>query len=122
MIRSILWCLVVVALLGAGGTLGYRWLDDQFRTAGPNAEAVVVTLPKGAGLAEIAGLLADAGVIRDAFVFELGVRVAGKAARLKAGEYEIPPGSSGREVMAILVAGGTRVYKLTVPEGLTSAE
>jgi len=122
MIRSILWCLAIVALLGAGGTLGTRWLDRQLRAPGPNAEPVVVSLPKGAGLADIAGLLADAGAIRDPLVFEVGVRVAGKAGRLKAGEYEIPPGSSASEVMAILVMGGTRVYKLTVPEGLTSAE
>ncbi|MEX2648273.1 MAG: endolytic transglycosylase MltG [Alphaproteobacteria bacterium] len=122
MIRLLLYLLVLVALAGAAGTVGYRVMEAEFARPGPSAEARVILLPKGAGLGTIAELLAYEGAIESPLLFRLAVRIEGRARVLKAGEYEIPAGASGRAIMALLVEGKTVVHRLTVPEGLTSAE
>jgi len=42
--------------------------------------------------------------------------------RLRAGEYQIPAHASMRDVMGILVQGKALLYKVTIPEGLTSQQ
>ncbi len=122
MIRRLLYLLVLIALAGAAGTVGHRFMAAEFAAPGPSDEISVVLLPKGAGLGTIAELLAYEGVIESPLLFRLAVQLEGRARDLEAGEYEIPPGASGRAIMALLVEGGTVVHRLTVPEGLTSAE
>ena len=46
----------------------------------------------------------------------------GAGRQLKAGEYRVPRGASMREVVALLLSGRTVIRRLTVPEGLTTAE
>ena len=83
------------------------------------AETVTV-VPKGNSLRDISRLLSDAGVIQDPVLFALGVRVAGLAGRLRAGEFAFAPKMSMRAVAKHLAAGETVVRRLTVPEGLTA--
>ena len=96
------------------------WLYAQFTSPGPSVSTASV--PSGAGLEGIASSLKRAGAIRHDFVFVIGARVARKAHGLKAGEYLIPASSSPRQIMHILESGKTVVRRLTIPEGLTSAE
>ena len=79
-------------------------------------------IPSGTGLEGIASSLKRAGAIRHDVVFIIGARAVGKARGLKAGEYLIPASSSPRQIMHILESGKTVVRRLTIPEGLTSAE
>ncbi len=113
---------IAVAALTALAVLGLGFLYQQFDRAGPLAGPSLVVVPKGAGVSAIAELLARHEVVRSAAVFEAGVRLAGAAPALRAGEYEFPGRASAREVMEILRAGRTYVRRLTVPEGLTSAQ
>jgi UPF0755 protein len=114
---------VVVALLivaaGAGSLL---WLSRQYQAPGPLAEQTIVVVPKGVGVRGIAERLADAGVISSPLVFQVGVRIQEAEAALRAGEYEFPAGISAKEVVALLTSGRTVVRRLTVPEGLTTAQ
>lgn len=95
---------------------------ERFQAPGPLHGDATLVVPKGAGLDAIARRLADEGVIEDAFTFTLGVRYLGAARGLKAGEYAFPAGVSMHGVVAILNSGRTVVHRLTVPEGLSSAE
>jgi UPF0755 protein len=81
----------------------------------------VVNLPRGTGLNRIAETLEEQGVIGNSLIFRAGVMYFGKASALKAGEYAIPSGASPQRVMEILIEGKAIVYKLTLPEGLTTA-
>lgn len=54
-------------------------------------EEVLVTIPPGAGLEEIAALLEEKKVIKRE-VFEAAARRAGLDLKLKAGSYYLPPG------------------------------
>jgi UPF0755 protein len=113
----------LIAILGAVVALGisaYGYLI--FTSPGPLREPATVILPKGAGLAQIAESLASAGVIEQPLVFRAGVRVSRAARRLKAGEYHIAAGASPQAIMNLLISGKTVVRRLTVAEGLTSAQ
>lgn len=111
-------CVALAVAAGAAFALGAH----VFNRAGPATAETTVVIPKGDGLAAIAARLEDAGIVDQAMIFRLGVRLSGAAAGMRAGEYLIPPGASMAEVAAILGAGRTVARRLTVPEGLTSAE
>jgi UPF0755 protein len=111
--------LLVVATLAGAASL---WAWHQWSGPGPLAETRTLVIAKGTGLKGIAAALAEAGIIRHARVFEAGAKLTGRAAALRAGEYEFPAGVSARGAADLLVSGRTVIRRLTIPEGLTSAE
>jgi UPF0755 protein len=116
--------IAAVAVVATAVLAGGLWLTlkQQFEAPGPLAQEAVVIVPRGAGLAAIADDLAAAGVISDPTAFALGVRLFADARALQAGEYAFPAGSSMREAAELMASGRTVVHRLTVPEGLSSAE
>jgi UPF0755 protein len=119
-LSAVLLALVVLAVLAAGA--GWWLLERYLDQPGPLAEEQVIELPRGSGLAAIAGRLEMAGVIEDARVFRVAARVIGRDRRLRAGEYRIPAHVSPREVLDILESGQIVLHALTIPEGLTTQE
>lgn len=92
----------------------------QFVAEGPLTEQKEVYIPKGKSLKKIANLLKKEGVINSPSVFVLGVRAAGYANKIKAGEYAFPKGASAKMAMLILASGQTYIRRFRVPEGLSS--
>jgi UPF0755 protein len=120
-VRLCAWAFLTVALLlAAVGGLGY-WLYRDLADRGPLLAAQTLVIPPRTGIAGTAALLAEHGVVRHALPFELGAKLLHGSA-LQAGEYEFPAGVSPLEAMDILAAGKTVRHRLTIPEGLTSAE
>ncbi|HXM00389.1 MAG TPA: endolytic transglycosylase MltG, partial [Rhizomicrobium sp.] len=115
--RRFLLFLLLVALLGAAA---WYWEQQNFVAPGPSAKGAVVLIKPGEGTAAIAAQLAQAGVIQDADLFRLGLRLRNEQSQLKAGEYAFAPRASMADVTAILTAGKSIEYKLTAAEGLTS--
>lgn len=98
-------------------------LAKQFyESEGPLETQLVVEVPKGASVASIADRLKEEGVIVSAFAFKAAARLRGDAAQLKAGDYEVEPGASLREVLDAIVGGDAIDYRITIAEGLTTAE
>lgn len=112
--------LVVIGLLVAVGAGLALWLVRSFDEPDPLAQAATIVIPRGAGVDDIARLLADAKVITDPLVFRLGVRISSAAPRLRAGEYAFPAAASPRDIMEQIIAGKVVVRRLTIPEGLTT--
>lgn len=84
---------------------------------------VTVEVPSGAGTAEIARMLADAGVIENAAMFRLRARIDGVDGKLRSGVYELETGMSYQAVVdALLVGPPVAFVTVTVPEGLTVAQ
>src|SRR5215472_5421004 len=110
--------LIVIVIAGA-----FEWESANFAAPGPAArqgrETVVLIAP-GIGLQGISDTLADAHVVQNSNLFQLGVRLRRTTAKLKAGEYAIPSRASMLDVMAILIAGKSIQHKMTAAEGLTS--
>jgi UPF0755 protein len=121
-LRVALAALTVVVLAAAAAGGAFWWGQREYRKPGPLAASKIVVIPKGAHLADIAERLAQAGVIDRPIVFRAGARLEDKAHLLKAGEYEFAAGISQEAVVRLLVEGKTVVHRLTVAEGLTTAE
>jgi UPF0755 protein len=106
--------------LAAAAVLFY--LIAQIDRPGPLAEAKNVVIPKGAGTFEIAEQLTRAGIVSNENLFAAATQAVGGGAPLKAGEYHFPAAISMRGAVELLQSGKTVVRRLTVPEGLTTAQ
>jgi UPF0755 protein len=115
---SLFGCALTLAALSAAGF----WLYREAGLPGPLAESRIVLIPPRTSIAGIAALLAKEGVIRNPLAFEALARLSGRASGLRAGEYEFAGGASAADAIDILAQGKTVKRRLTIPEGLTSAE
>ena len=99
---------------------------DPLSLRPPTSPSIVVVIPKGVGTETIAKILADDDLIKDPTVFMLGLRLErlmdGRGGFLRAGEFRVPARASPKQVAEILRGGKTVVRKITVAEGLTTAE
>ncbi len=120
--RFLAWSLitagVVVAVIGGAG----YWLYREAEGPGPLTEPRILVVPPHTGIAGIADLLADKGVIRHGLVFQLVAGLSARGGALKAGEYEFPARVSVLQALEIIAGGKTVKHRLTIPEGLTSVE
>ncbi len=118
------WKIAVVAVLalglGAAGAVYYAY--DRYNAPGPHDRDVTVIIPDGASLTATTARLRQAGVVSSGFLFKWGTRLKGADRDIRAGEYEIPARASMTDILAILRSGKVVQYKITIPEGLTSAE
>ena len=108
----------------AGVALGiFAWLGLKVYSApGPLAADKVVTIDKGLDRRDIAALLEKEGVISNAALFSLASQVNRiMGGSFKAGEYAFPANASMERVMSLLSLGRVVTYKLSIPEGFTSA-
>ncbi|HUC70322.1 MAG TPA: endolytic transglycosylase MltG [Stellaceae bacterium] len=121
-LRLVGWALLAVsAILATAGAAGW-WVYREATGPGPLKEARTVVIPPHTRLGGVAEMLAAEGVIRHRLPFEIGAVVSGNGSALLAGEYEFPAATSSLEAGGIIAAGRTVKHKLTIPEGLTSAQ
>lgn len=110
-----LFLLILFAAGTAAGWLAYEW-ETPYR--GYGGQAAVVDVPRGASTRAIAERLAQSGVVRSAFAFELWGRWHHEK-RLEAGEYRFDRPMTMTDVFGHLVEGRVWTVTLTVPEGWT---
>jgi UPF0755 protein len=102
--------------------LSFWWAAHEFQKPGPAKEAVLVDIPSGSGLRQIAGQLTDAGAITNPYIFIFGTTIMGAQTGMKAGEYQVEPNMSASEIMMMIREGRIVGRRVTIPEGLTSYE
>lgn len=117
--------LLLAGMVVAGGAT--LWLYHEFERAGPLGVTRTIGVPRGEGPIEIADRLEREGIITNRWAFVAShylrnLMSGGKPAVLKAGEYEIRKAASMSAVHATIVEGKSILYKVTLPEGLTSAQ
>ena len=110
--------IVVLLALAAGGA----WWFEQWNWSrpGPSPATKVVLVEPGDHVTTIAEHLADAGVVSNADLFRIGLRIRSLQSTLKAGEYAFPAHASMADVAGIVASGKSIQHKLTAAEGLTS--
>ena len=128
-LRAVNTFLTLVTVTFAAVGVGGYWVATEINKEGPLKETRNVVVPRGEGAHDIAKRLEGDGIItsQQMFVAHYIGRmvtgwVGGQPLQLKAGEYEIPPGASLRMVSEILGEGRSMLYRVTVPEGLTSTQ
>jgi UPF0755 protein len=121
-LHAVAWSLFGAVLTLAGLAGAGFWLYREAAIPGSLTEPRTVLVPQHTSIAGIAALLVTKGVIRNPIAFEAVARLSGRGTSLKAGEYEFASGASAIDAVEILVQGKTVKRRLTIPEGLTSAE
>jgi UPF0755 protein len=121
-LRLFAWAMLAAsAVIAVAGGAGW-WLYQDVTAPGPLTEARTVVIPPRTGLGGVAALLVQQEVIRHALPFEIGATLSGNGSSLLAGEYEFPAGTNALAAAGILASGKTVEHRLTIPEGLTSAQ
>lgn len=114
---NFIFSVVMLAVIAIG--LAVYFGRQAFFEPGPSATGDTFLVKPKTGVADIADQLERRNLISDSRIFRLGVRAYGNDSALKAGEYEIKPGASMRDIMELLKSGKSVLYSLTIPEGLT---
>jgi len=86
---------------------------------GTNERSVIVQIEKGSNTKRIARILAEKGVVQNAFLFQILAREKKLDSRLKAGYYSFSPRQTMGQVLEKLAKGESVFYKVTIPEGYT---
>jgi UPF0755 protein len=108
---------LAVLLLGAAAAAafwsGVRSLDVPLKLTAPTRFKV----PPGASFAHVATELATQGIVAQPRAWILYARLKGLAPAVKAGEYEIQPGTTPRELLTKMVNGQVLLHSLTIVDG-----
>jgi UPF0755 protein len=120
---------VILALLLVGLGIGGYWAYNRIPTVlekligkpepaavSPGRE-VVVAIPKGASLSQVATILEEKGVISSRLIFKLVAMIRGEQRKIQAGDYELRTGSDAGVVLDQLISGKTLIFPFTCPEG-----
>ena len=111
--------ILVAALLGLLAGAGGFWLF--WAAPGPKTGPHRVTVEEGSTLASVAKQLEEQGVIPgNSTTYRAMARLFGSSDPVQAGEFEIPDGTGGGEVLDILQHGRPVVRLVTIPEGMPS--
>jgi len=115
--RLILLIIVVVVLAIAG--LGAWTYSNLHKPITHSKNGQYIEIPKGTSPTAIINKLAAEGVIRHEWPLKLYLKLTGKGATLKAGEYDFPSPISPIAVIAKLQQGQRRLNRITIIEGWT---
>ncbi|ACB85348.1 endolytic transglycosylase MltG [Natranaerobius thermophilus] len=104
-------------LLGSAGIYFYIYSGLQSVDID---EEIEIEIPRGSNLRQVADILEDNGIIRDATLFRYYARFSGYDAQLQAGEYLFEDEIAPEEVLIKLAQGDVidRSIRFTIPEGL----
>jgi UPF0755 protein len=111
---GLVFCVLLLAI-GAAVVVwfGVRSLDEPVRLAAPLRFKVV----PGASFARVAAELSARGVIANPRAWVVFARLHRLASAVKAGEYEIPPGITPRELLTKMVSGQVLLHSFTIVDG-----
>jgi UPF0755 protein len=114
---------LLVALAVTGASLGAWWLTEQLEPISPGDRAQIpFTVERGRGLRQVANGLERAGLIQNADAAVVIGRLRGWDAAIKAGEYDLSPGSGTEPILEKIIAGRVRTYTAVLPEGIRATE
>jgi UPF0755 protein len=114
-LRLIITVLLMALLGGAAAVyvIGVRSLDEPLHLAAPLRFKVA----PGASFGHVASELAAQGVVAHPKAWVLYARASRQAGAVKAGEYEIQPGVTPRELLTKMVNGQVLLHSFTIVDG-----
>ena len=120
----ILASLGVVVLIAALIVKG--WIDDRLDPPGDEGAELVVNIPQGASINDIARILQDEGVVANSTVFRYYLRYK-DAGDFQAGNYVLSENMAVWQAKDVLLAGpvpglADDAIRVVLPEGLTLAQ
>ena len=123
----------VIILLGLLGVvvliatlLIKSWIDDRLDPPGDEGPELVINIPQGASINDIARILEDEGVVANSTVFRYYLRYK-DAGDFQAGNYVLSENMAVWRAKDVLLAGpdagpAEDAFRVVLPEGLTLAQ
>jgi len=111
------WWLAAAALLLAGAMAVAGWLSRPLPLRLQAAPVVDVVIEPGMSARQAADALVEAGVDTSPLWLFAWFRLSGQSRSIKAGSYEITPGTTPNALLDKLVKGEQAVRRLTLVEG-----
>jgi UPF0755 protein len=123
--RRFLILVPVLLLAAAAGTFIAvqdlrRYAETPVRLPGSGEK--LLTIAPGESFRSVTRSLLALGLIRSPLRFRIYARTTGLDRSLKAGEYDFHEPASPKAILERLVEGRIKLYRITVPEGLTMAQ
>jgi UPF0755 protein len=116
--RRILITLILIIIAGAVGFA--LWAYSALRKPVNHSKSGhYIEISKGTSSASVVKRLADEGIIKHQWPLTMYLKVTGRGANFKAGEYDFPSPISPLAAVAKLERGEHRLTRLTVVEGWT---
>jgi UPF0755 protein len=111
----IILVLIVLLLAGAGVEFRREWrsLDEPLQVSAP----LRFKVSPGSRFSRVAMELAGRGIVSAPRAWVVYARWKGLAASIKAGEYEIEPGTTPRGLLDKMVSGQVLLHSLTIVDG-----
>ncbi|MBE0447068.1 MAG: endolytic transglycosylase MltG [Actinobacteria bacterium] len=121
--KKVVAAAVLVVLMGAVAIAAFIAWDGYMNRREVPPRPVSVKIDEGMTATQIANILEDKKVIKNAIVFRFIVKKQGVGENFKPGEYELKTDMAYDEVIKILVEGPPIEYiSLTLPEGWTAKQ
>ena len=123
--RKGIWiALAVLVLLAASGaalaTLAWRELNAPLSIEA--AEGEWLRVPSGTPFHRVAAELGQRGLLDKPYLLRWYAGATGDATRVRAGEYQLLPGTTSLTLLAKLIAGDVYLHQITIVEGSRFAE
>ena len=119
-VRGVLTVVFALALLLALEIFSRFLLEGSVEEG--SRQMVQVSIPEGAGIAEIADILKKSGLIEHPMLFRYAVRIMGADTKIQAGNVMLASGQSLFELVRNLTRTKALGMPVTLREGLTSME
>ncbi|OGR33709.1 MAG: aminodeoxychorismate lyase [Desulfobacula sp. RIFOXYB2_FULL_45_6] len=113
--------LLVIDVLA--GMYFFSDISDFIKTPfNPDSPEKTITVLPGQGLNAIAAHLEKEAIISNKVYFGIYAKFRKTGAKLQAGEYLLSASKSPEEILEMLIKGKVKLYRITVPEGLSMKE
>ncbi len=119
--RKVFITIIVIALCAVGLCAGWRiYYNSQLEPVSSNKKKIIVEIPEGSNIDDIAKILYDSGLIKNRMVFQ---SYAGRHSRgikqIKAANYRFTPSMSSVDIFNAMLNGKDYdgAVAITIPEG-----
>ncbi|MFZ3576455.1 endolytic transglycosylase MltG [Virgibacillus sp. DJP39] len=121
-VRKIVTIVIIslILILLVGGVSGYMYIKSALQPVNPESEKEInVEIPMGSSTSDIASILEDKGIIKDARVLRFYIKFKNES-NFQAGKYTFNPSMKLDEIIESLKKGKVLrepKYTVTIPEG-----
>ena len=116
--KSLLMLVFLLALLVFGGALWWLHAPMAMRLE-PGRQVLDLEIEPGTRVKAIAEAVVDSGADVPVLLLQTWFRLSGQARLIKAGSYELTPGTTPRKLLSMLVRGEEALKTVTLVEGWT---
>lgn len=115
--RIIVIIVFLLVILAATAVFSFKFFISEILKPVGEGELVYVQIEEGAVLSEVADILKENHLIKDALAFEILAKNEGAANQIQSGYYAFSPSESAEEILKRMVAGDVYDSAVIIPEG-----